>query len=114
MKKVILLTCLVLATAFLVVCKHENSPPVIDDVIADPDSLGLGDTTTLSATVHDDNDDTITLMWDCIYGTFISPDSQSVMWVSPDSQGFYYLTVVAQDEHFATDTDSVEVKVVSN
>ncbi len=114
MKKVLLLLCLAAAVIILIGCQHENNPPVIDNVIADPDSLVLGDTTTLSATVHDEDDDPITLMWDCTYGTFISPDSQSVMWVSPDSQGFYYLTVVAQDEHFATDTDSVEVKVVSN
>jgi len=110
MKRIILVTIVSYMIIFLSSCK-KNQPPIIDNIIANPDSIGPGETTTLFADAHDADNDELVFSWSSAYGSFSSPDSQSTIWTAPNSQGNNTITLIAEDEHGAQDQASVSIKV---
>lgn len=88
-----------------------NHAPVIQEVIANPDSIGPGENTTLFVDAEDEDGDALTITWSCITGTFSSTTGNSVMWTAPDSTANYSIHVVVEDEEGLSADGYVTVRV---
>jgi len=88
-----------------------NHAPVIEDVIANPDSIGPGETTTLFVDAEDEDGDALTITWSCICGSFSSTTGNSVTWTAPDSTANYSIHVVVEDEEGLSTDGYVTVRV---
>ncbi|MFA6125958.1 MAG: FISUMP domain-containing protein [Bacteroidales bacterium] len=106
------LTLLLLVTALVLSCS-KNTPPVIETLVAEPDSVYPGDTVTLSFKVSDIDGDGIAYLFHKPAGTWIMDigTSRPAQWIAPKEPGEYYLTLTISD---LTDkvADSVKVHVM--
>lgn len=92
---------------------HKNNPPVIEEIIASSDSIGIGENTTLFVDAYDEDGDDLTFTWDCAFGTLSSNTGRSVVWTAPDIPDVYMITVIAEDDEGATDDAAKMIKVES-
>ncbi len=88
----------------------KNRPPVIRDVVVDPQSAVLGGQVRATVLTSDPNGDPVTVQWSAAAGTFDDPTVVSAVWSAPEVPGDYTLVVTAADAEF-TVTDSVLVQV---
>jgi uncharacterized protein (TIGR02145 family) len=106
------LTLLLLVTALVISCS-KNSPPVIENLIAEPDSVYPGDTVTFTFKVFDIDGDGIAYLFHKTAGTWIMnfDTGDPARWIAPKEPGDHYLTFSISD---LTDkvADSVMVHVM--
>ncbi len=106
------LTLILLLTALILSCER-NTAPVIDSLIAEPDSVYPGDTVTLTYETSDADGDAILYLFSKSSGTWITVigTGQPTRWIAPKVPGDYYLTLTITD---LTDkvADSVMIHVM--
>ena len=106
------LTLFLLVTALVLSCS-KNTPPVIESLVAEPDSVYPGDTVTLTFRVSDIDGDGIAHMFHKPAGTWIMNigTGDPAQWIAPKVPGDYYLTLTISD---LTDkvADSVKIHVM--
>jgi hypothetical protein len=89
-----------------------NHPPQIITIQALPGTVSIGGTATISAVVTDEDNDTITYLWQASKGQFSSPTTAVTMWTAPtDFTGTFQITLTVNDGQGGSDIDYVEVKV---
>lgn len=122
MNKLTLLSILLLSVMMiaLVACEddsstvapEENIVPVISAVTANPDTLEMGEISTLNCTASDEDGDTLTYQWTATAGTFSDGSTgESVTWTAPESDGDFTITVAVSD---GDDNATAEVTVYVN
>ena len=105
------------------VVPEENHPPTLS-ISADNHRPSSGDTVTLTATVYDPNNDSVTVSWgfdreDIDVDLDVSADTLTATFVVPyhdsDTKAFYLATAIATDEHQASSgkDDVVVVATIS-
>lgn len=109
MKKMLLLTIFVVAVAFIS-CQG-NHAPTIEEIIANPATLGPGESTTLFVDAYDEDGDDITITWHCLHGSFSSTTGQTVIWTAPIDTGDYAINVVVEDEAGLTTMEYIIIEV---
>jgi len=88
-----------------------NTPPQIISITATPNTLGMGESSTLSVQASDADDDALNYSWSCDNGTFTSGTTEaSVTWRAPNQAGRVGFTVAVSDgQESVSDTTSILV-----
>ena len=115
MKKLWIIIPLI-AWLYLCVCgvveKLANRDPIIKSVIAEPDQIGIQDTTTLKVAAEDPDDDILAYQWESpTGGQFVSNFGEVVQWIAPDFSGNFVIKIKVTDENGGKATGTVEVRV---
>jgi hypothetical protein len=107
-----------LFTAFLVLAcgddgsESGNYAPVIEDVAADPDTIGVSGSARVSCSASDQNNDILVYSWFADYGDFPISSSGSIsFWRAPADTGTYSVTAVVSDGQLA-DSEAIEIVVI--
>lgn len=89
-----------------------NHPPVIITVYAFPESIAIGGKVTLAATATDEDDDTLTYIWQASKGDFSDDTAAVTVWTAPtDTTGLFQISITVSDGNGGVDIDIVEVEV---
>jgi hypothetical protein len=102
---------IVVLMLMLTACQKENHAPVINNVTANPDSVSLGQNTTLTVDADDQDGDALTYNWSTTAGTLSSTSGQSVTWTAPNTTGNYSIHITAGDPDGLSDDADKTVKV---
>ena len=89
-----------------------NQPPTISDLSADPPSVDIDQSTTITCIASDEDEgDTLTYTWTKNGGTFEGSTSGStIIWKAPSTEGNYTVTCEVSDGE-ASDSDQVIILV---
>lgn len=87
-----------------------NFPPVIEEIIAQPRSMLLGETSQVTCIASDANGDELTYFWHSVGGSFTG-SGNTVNWQAPDEQGAFYIHCIVTDVDGASTADSLAVLV---
>jgi len=113
MRKALLVSLflIVIASIAFIACSEEEENPTLNvtSLTATPDSLGEGDTASVTATVNYNGDNTITYAWSCDGGS-INGTGSSVSWIAPTASGNFNVFLTAADG-VVSDDEIVLVKV---
>ncbi len=90
---------------------QKNHPPIINSIIANPDSVNPGQGTTLTADANDPDGDALTYTWSATSGNLSSTTGQSVNWTAPSDTGRYTINLVVEDPEGAKDEASKTIRV---
>ena len=98
-----------LLTAIVLSCS-KNSPPVIESLYAEPDSVYPGDTVTITYKISDEDGDAILYLFGKSSGIWITDigTGYPAKWVAPKTPGDFYLTLTISD---LTDKDADSVMI---
>ena len=76
----------------------ENNAPVIQSISADPTSIKINETTTLTCNATDEDNDNITYAWSSANGTFPNgTSSSSITWRAPAKAGSQPVEITVSD-----------------
>jgi hypothetical protein len=90
---------------------HINHSPEISNLTANPSSVDINQTTTITCTASDPDGDSLTYSWTKTGGTFEgSTSGSSVTWRAPSTQGNYTITCEISDGE-ESDSESVNISV---
>jgi hypothetical protein len=89
-----------------------NQNPVITSLIADPATVGLGGSSTITCLASDPDGDSVTFVWDSEYGK-VSGVGNTVSYFPPAQGGTYGVTVTVNDSKGASTTGNVQVTVAT-
>jgi len=87
-----------------------NEPPEILSLNANPTTVELGGTTTLTCVANDPDDDELSYLWEASLGS-INGNGSSVIWTAPNSEGTYSISCTVDDGNGGQDIDFVNVIV---
>lgn len=91
-----------------------NHDPVISSLIANPSSININETTTITCTASDQDGDNLTYNWIKILGIFEgSLSGPTIIWKAPSTTGSYYISCEVRDGEGGEDSELVEI-VVTN
>lgn len=101
-----------LLSACGVVEQLTNREPIIKSVSANPNKIGVNDTTRLKVVVEDPDDDILEIRWDSSSkGQFISNIGAEVRWIAPSYSGQFRIKVQVTDENGGKANGEVMVNV---
>ena len=123
MRKIILesLIFVLLMTGFMVylacdsstVARGGNHPPVIDQILANPDTMLINALCSLEVVASDADGDSLRYQWSANAGTFISgAQDTAATWQAPALPGSYTITVAVSDDDSTVSADK-DVTVTS-
>ena len=96
-------------------CIGENHPPVISDLSANPPSVDINQTTTITCIASDLDGDTLTYYWTKTGGTFEgSTTSSSITWRAPSTEGNYTVECEVSDGEGGEGSESVNIIVTES
>ena len=88
-----------------------NHDPVISNLTANPSSVDINQSSTISCTASDEDvGDTLTYTWTKNGGT-ISGSGSSITWTAPSTAGTYTITCTVFDGNGGEDSESVNIEV---
>ncbi len=88
-----------------------NNPPIISSLSANPSSIDINQTTTITCAASDQDGDTLIYAWTKTGGTFEgSTTSSSITWRAPSTQGNYTITCEVSDGK-ASDSEQITISV---
>ena len=91
-----------------------NATPVIDALVVSATDVVPGAVVQVQATAHDPNPgDTLTYLWTAAAGTLSATNTPNGNWSAPASEGSYELSIKVTDNHAASATTSVIVRVAN-
>jgi len=76
---------------------NPDLPPIIQAVVAAPDSVGTGESTTLFVSAYDPNGDAMTYSWTTTTGTLSTPSAPVTNYTPPSGMGLYEISVTVSD-----------------
>jgi outer membrane protein OmpA-like peptidoglycan-associated protein len=88
-----------------------NRPPTVQ-AQCDPCTVGVGRTSTVTATGNDPDGDALTYRWTAPQGTLANPAARQSLWTAPQQEGTVQLTVTADDGKGGTATATVNIQVI--
>ena len=87
-----------------------NKAPIILSVEADPDTLGIGGTTSIVVSATDPENDLLFYGWQVSLGS-ISGNGPTATWRAPSGGGVYLISVFVEDDRFAAVNATIPVWV---
>ncbi len=112
----LILGVLLLSTGCVLPTNTEKEfSPRIHSITADPPEIGPGETTTLTCTATDANQDDLTYEWECDgdSGEFSNNATGSVVeWTAPETSQSYMIRVTVSDGH-ASNSNHISITVTS-
>ena len=95
--------------------ENENHPPVISDLSADPPSVDINQTTTITCFASDPDGDPLTYHWTKNVGSFEgSTIGSSVIWRAPSTEDNYTVDCEVSDGEGGEDSESVNIIVTES
>jgi hypothetical protein len=88
-----------------------NDPPTIDSVMANPDSVELSGTSTITVNASDPDGDTLSYSWTTNGGSIQSQTNNTAQWKAPSVAGGCSVTVSVSDGHNPAVSSSVAIGV---
>ncbi len=88
-----------------------NHAPQITSVTANPVAVYGGETSTLTVSATDPDDDALEYAWSASQGSLSATNTASVTYTAPTTEGTYTISVTVTDEADNTATGSVQVVV---
>jgi hypothetical protein len=96
-------------------CIGENHPPVISNLSADPPSVDIDQTTTITCFASDPDGDPLTYHWTKNGGAFVgSTSGLSVTWRAPSTEGNYTVECEVSDGKGGEDSESINIIVTES
>lgn len=89
-----------------------NQVPTINSLIANPNTVVEGGSSTVTCTATDPDADTLTYTWSATGGT-VTGTGSIITWIAPSAVGTYTITVTVADGNGGTASDDVVVTVIS-
>jgi len=81
------------------VARRANQPPVIDEILANPESMLINALCSLQVVASDANGDSLRYQWSANEGTFTSgTQDTTATWQAPGVPGAYTVTVAVSDD----------------
>ena len=92
--------------------KLVNRDPLIIKVLANPNEIGVNDTTSLMVQAEDPDNDILAYSWDSkSVGQFINNTTETVRWIAPAYSGRFQIKVKVTDENGGKANGEVFVNV---
>jgi formylglycine-generating enzyme required for sulfatase activity len=89
-----------------------NRAPVIESVTADPQNVGLSESTVLQCAATDPDNDVLVYTWSAEDGTFPNGAAGTIVfWQAPGDTGTYPVTVRVSDGEL-TDNETIDISVI--
>lgn len=92
-----------------VICSINNLPS-IQKITAEPRKIDLGESTLLTCSAIDENNDPLAYEWSSISGEIIG-DGNTIQWTAPSIKGNYFVTCTVTDGNGGFASDSIQVSV---
>ena len=94
-------------------CVGNNNYPVIDNIIAIPDSTISGGTVLLICNAIDEEDKkSLNYLWNCTLGNISSINNKdSANWVAPEETGYYSISCEVSDNNNGSAISAISIKV---
>jgi len=110
------LICLLITCFSLLACeaveKLVNRDPLIISVTANPNEIGVNDTTSLKVQAEDPDNDILAYRWESnSVGQFITNTTDTVRWIAPAYAGRFQIKAKVTDENGGKATGEVYVNV---
>ncbi len=90
-----------------------NQPPEIVSFMADPDTLGIGGSTSIVVNAVDPESDLLFYGWRASGGS-ITGNGPTATWTAPDGIGLYLISVFVEDDRLAAVNSTIEVSVIDS
>ena len=90
-----------------------NHPPEISNLTANPSSIDVNQTSTITCSASDPDDDSLAYTWTKTGGT-ISGSGSTITWTAPSAAGTYAITCTVSDGNGGEDSESVNIIVKLN
>ena len=90
-----------------------NQPPEIVSLMADPDTLGIGGSTSIVVNAVDPESDLLFYGWRASGGS-ITGNGPTATWTAPDGIGLYLISVFVEDDRLAAVNSTIEVSVIDS
>ena len=87
-----------------------NHPPVISSLSADPSSININQSSTITCIATDQDGDILTYNWSKTGGT-ITGSGFTITWTAPATAGTYTITCTVSDSNGGQDSESVSIIV---
>jgi len=97
---------------FVITILPSNMSPIIYSLIANPLSINIGNTSTLTCNASDPDNDLLTYSWSTTGGS-ISGSGSTVKWTAPSTAGTYTVTCNVSDGKGGTASKGVNINVTS-
>ncbi len=114
MRSTILILILLSICLILWQCKEEvpppNQPPSITTLTANPDTMLVTESTTITCMADDVEGDHLSYAWEVLHGSFTGVGA-SITWTAPDSAGTFTITCKVIDTQGGVDSAQVEIVV---
>lgn len=93
--------------------EQTNHPPVITEFTAEPDTVLIGGSCTLTVYAEDADGDDLTYSYKVSNGVIVG-QGDVVLWYAPEREGVYVISVTVKDMKGAEVTGNVQVEVIPN
>jgi len=87
-----------------------NKPPEIISLIAQPDTIGAGGTTSIVVNAVDPENDPLFYGWIASLGS-IAGTGSAATWTAPDGSGEYIISVFVEDDRYAAANATITIHV---
>jgi hypothetical protein len=88
-----------------------NQPPEIVSLMADPDTLGIGGSTSIVVNAVDPESDLLFYGWRASGGS-ITGNGPTATWTAPDGIGLYLISAFVEDDRLAAVNSTIEITVI--
>ncbi len=121
MKKISIIIILVISIVSLFYCEEDssspvepsNKPPSITSIIATPDSLNPGESSTVVCLTNDPDGDSLDFSWSTSNG-IINGTGAIVEWMSPNYNGDQTVTCIINDNNGGLDSLTISINVFNS
>ena len=94
-------------------CAGDNVSPVIENIIAEPDSIATGGSVQLICNASDEEDNSLIYLWDCALGNISSSnENDSAIWIAPNETGYFSISCEVSDSNNGSAIQTINVKVL--
>ncbi len=86
--------------------------PIINSLVASPNPVAVGKTSTVTCTATDPNDLSMSYAWEATSGSILSGGS-AMTWKAPTSPGVYTITAIVTNTKKTSVSESINIEVVN-